>query len=307
MESVIKILSENSYQDIKKYSGRRIAVLTDLNRLDVIADIERLIPDAKYDSSPIPQSSLGRIVCGKNTVLVKPKSKQGDQSAGIGNELLFIDIVKQMIRDNGGQIDITFKAANRTFDCEGVYDVIECGRDVMNNKKADVILRGSRDYPISIKMDNASFWESADKRLGKRAMEGVRIALERGDTSLEDCGGYYRMINNVAIELTQREKIESAFGTDLLNNGAIIKRTFSMSDFSIENGRLIVCSSHIVSDPSHLDGANDVWIVVRNDKTRRSKIVTNGLRVCAVYPHHISRKSVVITLSDIEEHRNMNH
>ena len=31
-------------------------------------------------------------------------------------------------------------------------------------KKADVILIGDKNYPISIKQDNAGFWESSDTR-----------------------------------------------------------------------------------------------------------------------------------------------
>ena len=100
-----------------------------------------------------------------------------------------------------------------------------------------------------------------------------------------DKGGYYNISPNIAVPATPEETTDSVFGSDLLGKGAVIKKTFTDADFSYDEAtnKLVIDSTYIITDLSHVTGDYEVWFLIRNDKTRRSVPGWPGIRVLAAY------------------------
>ena len=161
IETLITVLAANGYDSVKVITQKKVAVLTDKNRVTALEDIQRKL-NGQYDSTPSSESSVGRVNVQGYQILAKPSGKQGTASAGVGNENYLIDVINQATKT--GPINVVFKAANKTFTVVGCVSAESVGTDTAGRKKADVILRDSKNnrIPVSIKKDDAETWESAD-------------------------------------------------------------------------------------------------------------------------------------------------
>jgi hypothetical protein len=119
------------------------------------------IPGFVYDAN-LSGSSIGGIKYNNTTFLLKPSGAQGRASSGTGNEDIIVNEINKYIEE--GAINIIFNAPNKNLTINNVKEVIPVGYDVAGGKKADIIIKANKDYPISIKQDNAGFWESSDTR-----------------------------------------------------------------------------------------------------------------------------------------------
>ena len=149
--------------DFRKMSNVEYKVLTDgpnSDRVDLIKKMDAL-DNFVYDPNN-RASSLGAVLYNKIRFVVKPRSKQGRQSAGMGNEDAFITQITPYFED--GPKNVIFKSPSKSLIQNNVEEVIASGYDTKDTKKADVILKGSKLYPISLKKNNAGFLESADTR-----------------------------------------------------------------------------------------------------------------------------------------------
>lgn len=163
-EEGIKILKREfdfKDEDFKKVSSTRYKVLVPrAERFDFaqkMDDIEGFTfdPNAKG-------SSMGAVLYKNASFLLKPSGAQGRASAGTENEDILSNNLKKYLED--GPKNVVFIGSNKNYATRAIKDIKDVGYDVAGGKKADIILIGDIDYPISVKKDNAGFWESSDSR-----------------------------------------------------------------------------------------------------------------------------------------------
>ena len=167
---VERLLKANGYEDLK-VSGNKITVLTQLpdgqksgefrsaQMQEIVSYLDQEVPEHKPSYSAATNlSSIGGIVFADSKVyiLVKDIGKQGDKSAGIGNEVEIASMIESVIQKYG-TADIMF-VDDRGIELEmkDADNVIVAGRDTGNRKKADIVITSGEDQlPISIKKLNA--------------------------------------------------------------------------------------------------------------------------------------------------------
>ena len=146
---------------------------------------------------------------------------------------------------------------------------------------------------ISLKKDNAIYWESADVRFsqevknlldaiinGKLGDEISYIPLKdsRGNPDPEIIRLYNKKDNKpiagiVVDDLPEQDTKQVIFGNDEV---PVIKRTFRPSDFKVEGDTIIVNASKIYEDLDDVEKDQALPVLnIRHDKTRRS---SRGLR-----------------------------
>ena len=183
IESVLK---KNGYADLK-VNGNSIAVLSQIpdgakkdafrkSILDnVLGILQKSFPKSSPTISSDPRlSSIGGIVFSDSPVrvLVKDQGGQGDQSAGVANEVEMASMLQSVI-EKYGSANVTFvDPRGKSLVIKGCTSVNVAGRDTANSKKADVVLSSpNSSLPVSIKKLNAEAWESADNLFGSKARE----------------------------------------------------------------------------------------------------------------------------------------
>lgn len=309
---LLSILKKAGFNEVKELSGTKFALLVATNsmRIPSLKKVESAIKtkySVKYDKST-NLSSIGHLIIdNKYYLTAKPKNRQGTASAGVDNEVMMVDEINNAIKDSDDKIiTVIFKEGGKTFKLENVTQAIRAGADTAGRKKSDVnIISKNKSIPISIKKDNAENWESADSYWGETARKYVDVAVENGDVELEQEGKVYKIVPNLAVKSTKAEKESVVFGSDILQGkGAVIKKTFSKSDFKFDGKKniLTISVSEIIKSLSDIEGSpSDVWFLIRNDKTRLgSPIGYPGLRVLAVYASRVNGNVKKINRSAIK-------
>jgi len=292
---LMSTLKKLGYGNIKRMSSRRFAVLIDGSASDRSKALKKIETEfesqgAVWDKNPQGPSSIGMVKVGQFSILAKPASRQGGQSAGLGNESILVDTINDIIAEfapGKGGIDIEFvgPGAGR-FSAKGVTAAVGAGAETTGRKKSDVNLTSADGViPLSIKQDNACYWESADTSYGSKAATKIDELLDAGTIEMVDKGGYYNIVPNIAVPATPEEATDVVFGSDILGQGVVIKKTFGEDDFSYDaaSNRLSINATYMISDLSHVTGDHAVWFLIRNDKTRKSVPGWPGIRVLAAY------------------------
>jgi hypothetical protein len=293
LESTLRQLG---YNDLKKSSLNRVAVLTNDNREDVLdslmSDLAEFNPVRSNDTR---LSSVGHIEIAPNfIVFVKPKSRQGSGSAGLDNEAKLVNKINEYIQEAGTMIDVIFKNGSDKFICKEVTSAEEVGRKTLKTEKADVLLIGIKDYKISIKKDNAINWESADKYWKDNAKELLKEIKDK--IEIKKRGDIYSITPNVAKKATTDEAKKVIFGTDIKKgSGCVVTKTFKDSDFKFneQKNELEIDCSDIIETLSDVEEDKYPYFFIRNDSTRRTEGFYPGLRILAVYKKRIKVKSVL--------------
>lgn len=289
IEDLVKGLG---YTNIKRDSGRTISILTDDNRVDVLERIAKTFKElgAAYDPNK-GSSSVGAVTIGIFTIKARPASKQGKKSAGLANEDAMIEGIKQFTKT--GPMTVRITDGRKSYTYENVIDVEEVGRDTSNRKKADVrlVIKGGKKIPISIKKDNAEMWESADSYWAATAKAIVDRMEASGEIQLTKSGAVYKMKPNLGVLATPTEKRNVVFGSDLLNKGFVVVRSFRSSDFSLtSDGEILeVKTTKIIDKMQDLKGDADIYFLIRNDSSRKGSKIRPGLRVLAVSATRINK------------------
>ena len=287
------------YNQFKDKSRLSFQILADgVNRIDLLKRIENLFSDqgAKYDPNK-GSSSVGSVVIGKFSIGVSPLSKQGKKSAGLDNEDTLIDQLNQLLKD--GPMHVEFVAGSKRFKVEDVKKVEEVGRDTSGRKKSDVnlITTSKKSIPLSLKKDNAEMWESADSYWAAKAKQIIDQQVSLGKAKLE--GTVIKKIKpNIGIKASRKETTDVVFGSDIIkNNGAVLYRTFSSSDFKInsEGDTIEVKVSEIYRTVNEVEKGNQaVYFLIRNDSSRRGSKIYPGIRVLAVGKSRINKNVLVV-------------
>ena len=301
LDSVMQILNKEKY-NWKRTSatGAIFKVFTKRPRMEIVQELLGLF----HDSYISPKKETIVLIKGTNIQLVvKPEGRSGVKSAGLESEAAFVSDINKICQDNQKNkgVNIRFIGSNGVnFECRGVKSAIGTGLDTSNRKKADVILHGDRDYPISLKKRNAEYWESADSYAGELARKLIDKAIEEGKTQLVSVGHgeALKLTKELVYKATKSQTRQVVFGSDILGRGCVIQETFmgnlpytvTEDDWiEIKVSKIFKKISDVENDPTHA-----VWFLIRNDRTRNSKTIGyRGLRVLAAYASRTKGKTVV--------------
>jgi len=287
-------LSDSDFKD----SGLNFFILVPGNqRLEFVDKIENIDTgtDKKFEftSTPTAFSSIGYFMYGQSKFGIKPGEKQGGKSAGLDNEEIFVNTINSLLED--GPKDVKIIAGDKTLTFKDVTQVQGTGRSTSDYSKSDAnFYDGEKDLGgVSLKKDNAIYWESADVRFGKEVKNLVNaiVSGSLGDevsyVPLKDTKGnpdptIIKMYNKkedkpiagvIIKDLPEQDTKQVIFGND---NVPVVIKTWRPSDFKVEGDTIIVNATKIYEDLEDVEKDNALPVLnIRHDKTRRS---TRGLR-----------------------------
>jgi hypothetical protein len=215
--------------------------------------------------------------------------------AGVVNEDLIISVIQKALA-KVYPLTISFVSDNNTFTLEGISEVVNRSRDSSLRKKADLVLLCSQmhEYPISLKRDDAGFWESADSLLGEKFKNILETAMANDKVTLtfDAKSGNYSITPQIVCRANKEDAENVIFGADILPNGGVIKRTFTKGDFSLEGNMLTITCSAIYRSLSDIEDTNDYpYFFLKNSQSRNCKTLGyKGLR-----PYALTKSRVTST------------
>lgn len=297
VESVTKsdvesILRTGGYEQFK-INGNKINVLVQIPdgqkknefRKLVLDEILQLLQKQMADQNPQFSndpglSSLGGIVFPDSpvTIVVKDTGKQGDQSAGVANELELASILQSAIEEYG-VVTVTFKdPRGKKMSIRNCTNVEVAGRDTADRKKADVVLTSARgSLPISIKKMDADMWESADNMFGERARKVLDKLIADGEVELKQVSErkmksgsvpVYALSKEIVMEPTEEEALNAIFGSDLNPKGGVVVQTFKPEHFVQDGDHITVDCHAVIANSSDIPESHLMVWLLRNDSTR---------------------------------------
>ena len=292
-ESGIEILKkELGFTDdnfIKQSSVTYKLLVPRADRISIASQIDQ-IEDFEFDPN-LKGSSIGGVKYKNAKFLLKPSGVQGRASAGTQNEDVLVNEVKKYLEL--GAKNITFQGTNQNYVTKNIKEILDVGYDTTSGKKADVVLVGDEKYPISIKKDNAGFWESSDTRY-KDVVLKLSDKIKNGDFApqlvfkpfVDKMGntkeGINIMFNDetnkpvtgvVVTDLPTKDEQSIIFGSD---NAVVIYKTYLPSDFDLQGENLNVKVNNIITDLKQIEELNlEPTLNIRRDVTRTA---TGGIR-----------------------------
>lgn len=295
------VLKKAGYKDLK-VSGNKINVLVqipdgekkELFRAQILKQVLVLMQKSFPKSKPTLSmdarlSSIGGIEFADNPVkiLIKDSGGQGDQSAGVANEIQMASLLQSVI-DRYGSANVTFvDPRGKTLTINDCTAVDVAGRDTGGRKKADVVLRSpERSLPISIKKLNAEAWESADNLFGKKAREIIDNLVKNKQVKLNKLEKtrnglpVFALSKEIVIEPTEQETMSAIFGSDLNPKGGIIIQTFEPEHF-VQTGQDVTIEAHaVIASKADIPESHLMVWLLRNDPGRNSTALgIPGIRV----------------------------
>tara|TARA_B100000900_G_scaffold359455_1_gene330941 strand:+ start:2529 stop:3638 length:1110 start_codon:yes stop_codon:yes gene_type:complete len=303
-------LTDDKFTEI---SSKRFKIL--VPRADRYSYIEKVEGIEGFDYDPnIKGSSIGGITYKNVVFLLKPESAQGRASAGVGNEDFLEKKIKEF-QDQGAK-NILFISPDKNYPVQNFTNVKGTGLEVVGGSKSDIdFFRGENKIAaISIKKDNAGFWESSDTRY-KKIVTTLADKIKKGEFAPEltfipfrdQAGrtkeGIFTMFNKqtqqkvagvIVTDLPSDDTDSIIFGSD---NAVVIYRTFSPKDFSLEGDTLRIKVSKIIEDTQDVEKFNLQPVLrIRHDSTRSA---TGGLRAL-VQPENTLYKDGKLKGNNIE-------
>jgi hypothetical protein len=317
-------LSKAGYTDVK-HSGNKLQVLVQIPDgakkeqyrsailQEILALLKKQFPAAEPQySNDATLSSIGGVVFAASPVkvLVKDKGKQGDQSAGVANEIELASIIQSAV-EKYGTVDVTFVDPRGVeLDITNVDEVEVVGRDTAGRKKADVVLKSSAgdQLPVSIKKVDADMWESADSLFGSRAREILNQLVDDGVVELKkvkERGGkpVYALSKEIVMEPTEQEAMSAIFGGDLNPRGGVVIQTFKPEHFKQEGNQITVECHAVINKKEDIPESHLMVWLLRNDSDRNSAAMgIAGIRPLGVtLTRGIGRKGTKdVVLVDVE-------
>lgn len=316
----IRLIKEDTIKDLKKlgYKDEDIVPISK-NKIKLLVPakermsvIDTLVSKLKYTwDKDLKGSSIGGIIGNDGTVIIpKPKEKQGGGSAGLGNESFLASKINQTVEEVG-PITVVFKSKGKTIKYNKVDAAEEAGRDTAGGKKSDIRLlsNGKVIGNLSLKQENASMWESADKRYKDLMVKLVNRLINKPYLNLglaqSDKKDIYRLYNpktneeygGIIITGLDKSDINSiVFGTDTPKT-VVVKETFDEGDFSLSGKVLTVTVHDLLTDIKDVEGSRyEPILVIRHDSTRTA---TYGLRPI-VYNRDFAYKGTELKGNKIE-------
>lgn len=299
-DTVASELKKLGYENLK-INGNIINVLVQIpdgakkneHRISMIREILAKFAEVSPEHKPqYIQSkrlgSLGGIIFDGSpaAIVVKDSGKQGDNSAGVANELELASILESVI-EKYGSADVTFKdGRGKKLVIKNATTVDVAGRETTGRKKADVVLVNARGrLPISIKKLDADMWESADKLFGARAKQ-ILADLQKSKAiqlqkSMDDEGNtIFRLEKEIVVEPTEEEALNAIFGADLNPQGGVVIQTFKPEHFTQKDNQIVVDCHAVIKNWEDIPESHLMVWLIRNDKTRSNPLP--GLRTLGV-------------------------
>jgi hypothetical protein len=299
LDALIKYLGTLGYKDVKKKDARSVIILTNEKRDKILTSLVTQLGGKKNPNRSFG-GSLGHVDVGTFRIAVKPLSKQGTASAGVANETNLVQAINFMINQYG-VIDILFTDGKHKYLVKEAKLAKRVGEDTAGRKKSDLNIQDEKGklFPISLKKDNAEYWESADSFWRENAKHFLDKAVKEGKVQVNSLtGGVIKITPNIGIEATVQESKDVIFGTDILpNKGAVITRTFEGGDFRYtgDNNTLTIEVSSVITKLSEVPESKTVWFLIRNDSTRKSIPGYPGTRALAAYKSRITGNVIKIS------------
>ena len=301
-------LTDNDF--VKQSSLTYKLLVPRAERFDYATKIDK-IEDFEFDPN-LKGSSIGGVKYKNSKFLIKPTGVQGRASAGTENEDVLVNEVRKYL-DEGAK-NVIFNGSNKNYVTKNIKEIKDVGYDTASGKKADVVLIGDKDYPISIKKDNAGFWESSDTRY-KAVVNKLSEKIKNGDYApqlvfrpyVDKMGntkeGINLMYNDetnqpvsgvIVTDLPSKEEDSIIFGSD---DAVVVYKTFLPSDFELKGDNLNVKVTKIITDMKDIENFNLEPVVnIRRDVTRTA---TGGLRA-TVQPENLLYRDGKLTGNKIE-------
>jgi hypothetical protein len=287
-------LSDSDFKD----RGLTFYVLVpNSQRLEFVDKIENI--DTKtnkkfeYIVTPTSFSSIGYFMYGQSKFGIKPSEKQGSGAPGLGNEEIFTVGINKLLED--GPKNVKIIAGDKIISFNNVTQIIGTGLSTSEYSKSDANFFNEKEDlgGVSLKKDNAIYWESADVRFKdevKNLLDAIlngKLGDEVSYLPLLDSRGnpdpdIIRMYNKkddkpiagiIVDDLPEQDVEQVIFGNDKV---PVVIRTFRPSDFKVEEDNIIVNASKIYEDLDDVEKDKSLPVLnIRHDKTRRS---SRGLR-----------------------------
>ena len=295
---------------VRQSSGTYKLLVPRAERFEYAQKIDN-VEEFEYDPN-MSGSSIGGIKYKKAKFLIKPSAVQGRASAGVENEDILVNELKKYLKD--GPKNVVFVGSNKNYSVSNIKDVLDVGYDTASGKKADVVLVGDKNYPISIKKDNAGFWESSDTRykdVVKKLTEKIKNKTlssnltfkpfvdklgntKEGINIMYDGKTDQKVSGVIVTDLPSKDEDSIIFGSD---NAVVVYKSFSPKDFSLEGDTIRVEVSKIIEDLKDVEEFNlEPVLNIRHDSTRKS---TGGLRA-TVQPEALLYRDGKLTGNKIE-------
>lgn len=264
-------------------SGTTQAVFRKQIQKEIFVNLQKMFPREKISINEDPKYGTNGAIIFNNSrvaILIKDTGKQGDNSAGVANELELASLLTSVIQKYGSA-NVTFiDERGKKMSIKNATSVNVAGRDTADRKKADVVLSSkTKNLPISIKKMNAEAWESADTLFGNKAKEIILNLRKQGLLDLIKIGEretkngkvpVYKLSKEVVIEPTPEESMKVIFGSDLNPEGGIVIQTFKPEHYKqVDNNVTVQCHAVITNREDIPESHLMVWLL-RNDSTRNS-------------------------------------
>ena len=311
IQEIERVLRTVGFNNFKNKTANRIAILADGDRGAVLRQVEQIfktkgaVYDPAYQTANGNQiSSLGAVDVEGKVIYTRPASRQGTRSAGVGNEIAFINLLNKYLDRGYGPyytITVVLQGPGKTITIPKVLIAESVGADTAGRRKSDVnlIRLGLPTFPISLKKSSAEFWESADTIYGAQAVNIMETLQNQGELNITRVGNrvdFGSSISGIAIPTTDAEKLNFVFGSDILGNGAIVKQTFNGDAHARWDERTLTLTINCVKLYDNLQqikvSNEDPYILIRKDSSRTAGLAGNknyaGLRVQAVYKSRIT-------------------
>ena len=262
---------------------------------DVLIALKRKLPKVGATYTPDKSiSSLGGIIFNNSpvSVAVKDSGGQGENSAGVANEIELASIIQSVV-EKYGSANVTFvDPRGKKLTIKNCISVDVAGRDTTERKKADVVLRSERgNLPISIKELNADMWESADSLFGEKAKQIIEKLIDDGTIELETIGEkrnkrtgesipVYKLSKEIVVEPTPEEALNAIFGSDISPKGGVVIQTFKPQHFTQDGDNIKVDAHAIIAKKEDIPESHLMVWLIRNDSTRNNPLP--GLRTLGV-------------------------
>jgi len=289
---VEQTLRKAGYEDIKP-KGNKLNILVQIPdgakkaefRSDILQEVLAILKKAyPHDgveyTSDTRVSSLGGIIFanGPVQIVIKDSGGQGDQSAGIANEIELASIIQSVV-EKYGSANVTFvDPRGKKMTIKNCINVDVAGRDTGNRKKADVVLQSPKGFlPISIKKLNADMWESADNLFGERARKILDKLVKKGIVDLIKISDtktktgtvpVYKLSKEIVMEPTEEEALNAIFGSDLNPKGGIVIQTFKPEHFTQDGPTVTVDAHAVITSAADIPESHLMVWLLRNDSTR---------------------------------------
>lgn len=243
-------------------------------------EIAKYLAD-KYDGTLITNNAGKTIVKFDQygiKVRIKPKLKQGNQSAGVASEYAIVNLINSKIQENDNQpITLVFKSLDKKgtaeFICKDIIIAEQCGKEgsiKTKRIKADIRLKSTKTtYNISLKKAKAVWIENGSVYGHEWYVPTIKNAIAEKKTKLIKISPEnYKLTKTIYWEMTQQEKENGLFGDDILPNGSVIEATFddNTSLIQIDANTYQIDVNYIITSIKDAVGKHDLaWFAVPHE------------------------------------------